>query len=252
MNTITDIDIVIPAYNEGDSIIEVLDSLQEHVKSSFRVLICYDLEEDNTLTTIRNPVPYDFEILFIKNKGEGLHGAVITGFKESTAPSIMMMPADDSWNARIIDKIIDYQKSGIDIVCPSRFMKGGRVEGYRTTKFLIVRLAAYLLYKLAFIPTQDPTNGLRCFSNRVIKQIPIESGIGGTYSIELLVKCHRLGLEIAEIPSRWIERKEGKSKFQVWKWIPYYLKWFLYGFSTTYLGKKEVETKIKLEKTKLL
>ena len=131
-------------------------------------------------------------------------------------------------------------------------MKGGSVEGYPTTKFLIVRLAAYLLYKLAFIPTQDPTNGLRCFSNRVIKQIPIESGIGGTYSIELLVKCHRLGLEIAEIPSRWIERKEGKSKFQVWKWIPYYLKWFLYGFSTTYLGKKEVETKIKLDKTKLL
>ena len=242
MNNI-DLDIVIPAYFEGESILEVLFSLREHVESSFRVLICYDVNEDDTLTAIKAHPPFEFEILFIKNRGVGLHGAVITGFEESKAPSVMMMPADDSWNARIIDKMVDYQKSGVDIVCPSRFMKGGSVEGYPKLKYAIVRSAAFLLYQLAFIPTQDPTNGFRCFSRKVIDQIPIASKVGGTYSLELLVKSHRLGWKIIEIPSTWIEREAGKSKFQVWKWIPHYLEWFLYGFATAYFRRKKVELK---------
>jgi glycosyltransferase involved in cell wall biosynthesis len=238
-----DIDIVIPAYFEGESILEVLYSLREHVESNLRVFICYDVDDDDTLTTIKEHPAFEFDIEFVKNKRQGLHGAVLTGFEESKAPIVMMMPADDSWNARIIDQMVDYQKSGFDIVCPSRFMKGGSVEGYPKLKYLIVRIAAFLLYKLAFIPTQDPTNGFRCFSRRVIDQIPIESEVGGTYSLELLVKAHRLRWKIIEVPSTWIERKAGKSKFKVWKWIPHYLEWFLYGFATAYLRKKYVKLK---------
>ena len=242
-----DVDIIIPVSFEGENIIEVLYSLQNFVKISFRVIICFDLDEDDTLSTIRNHPPFDFKILFIKNKRVGFHGAVITGFEESEAESVIMLPADDIWNARIIDSIVKRQKTGVDIICPSRFMKGGSVHGYPKLKYLIVRSAAFLLYKLAFIPTHDPTNGFRCFSRRVINRIPIDSSVGGTYSLELLVKCHRLGWKVEEIPSTWIERKFGESKFKMWKWIPHYLPWFLYGFLTTYLRKKNVNLKSKVE-----
>ena len=238
-----ELDIVIPAYFEGESILEVLTSLKEHVKTSFRVLICYDVDEDDTITTIKNHPPFEFPVNFIKNRRVGLHGAVVSGFEESQAPIVMMMPADDSWNAKIIDKMVQYQKLGFDIVCPSRFMEGGSVEGYPKLKYLIVRTAALLLYKLAFIPTQDPTNGFRCFSRRVIDQIPIQSNVGGTYSLELLVKAHRLGWQVVEVPSTWIERKAGKSKFRMWKWIPHYFKWFLYGFATVYFRRRSVRLK---------
>ncbi len=240
-----DLDIVVPAYFEGDSILEVLLSLEKYVKSSFRVLICYDTDEDDTLKVINENPSFKFDILFIKNKKIGLHGAVVSGFEESEAPAVMMMPADDSWNARIIDKIVELQKNGADVICPSRFMKGGNLEGYPKLKYLIVRTAAFLLYKLAFIPTQDPTNGFRCFSRRVINNILIESEVGGTYSLELLVKAHRLGWRIEELPSLWIERKAGKSKFQLWKWIPHYFEWFLFGFATSYLKRKKVKLKKK-------
>lgn len=244
MNNI-DLDIVIPAYFEGDSILEVLLSLEKYVKSSFRVFICYDTDEDDTLKVINDNPSFKFDILFIKNKKIGLHGAVITGFEESEAPAVMMMPADDSWNAKIIDKIVELQKNGADVICPSRFMKGGNLVGYPKLKYLIVRTAAFLLYKLAFIPTQDPTNGFRCFSRKVINNITIESEVGGTYSLELLVKAHRLGWRIEELPSLWIERKAGKSKFQLWKWIPHYFEWFLFGFATSYLKRKKVKLKKK-------
>jgi glycosyltransferase involved in cell wall biosynthesis len=235
-----DIDLIIPAYFEGESIVDVLNSLEKYVKNRFRVLICYDQDDDNTLTAIKSNRKYEFEIIYVKNEGIGLHGAVMTGFHKSIADSIIMMPADDSWNARIIDQMHKMQIEGSDIVCPSRFMKHGSVEGYPPLKLIIVRTAAMLMHKLAFIPTRDPTNGFRCFSRRVIEKIPVESKVGGTFSIELLVKCHRLGWKISEIPSRWIERDKGKSKFKLWNWIPFYLKWFLYSFATTFLFQKKV------------
>ena len=136
--------------------------------------------------------------------------------------------------------MVNHQRDGADVICPSRFMKGGSVEDYPLFKFVVVRTAAFLLYQMALIPTHDPTNGFRCFSRRVIDQIPIESTQGGTYSIELLVKCHRLGWRIVELPSQWIERKSGTSKFKLWHWIPHYIVWFVYSFATTYLRKKRV------------
>ena len=48
-----ELDIVMPVYNEGANIGKVLDSLIDGVNARFRVLICYDFEEDNTLEAIR-------------------------------------------------------------------------------------------------------------------------------------------------------------------------------------------------------
>ena len=48
------LDIVIPVFNEGASIIEVIELLELNVKTKFRILICYDFEDDNTLAAINN------------------------------------------------------------------------------------------------------------------------------------------------------------------------------------------------------
>jgi dolichol-phosphate mannosyltransferase len=53
----------------------------------------------------------------------------------------------------------------------------------------------------------------------------------------LLVKAHRLGWRIGEVPARWFERQHGASRFRVLKWLPAYLRWFRYAFATTYLRR---------------
>ena len=53
--------------------------------------------------------------------------------------------------------------------------------------------------------------GGRLFSRRVLDRVVIESTEGFCYSIELLVKCHRLGWRIDQIPARWFERKAGET-----------------------------------------
>lgn len=77
-------------------------------------------------------------------------------------------------------------------------------------------------------------NGFRLFSRRVIDTIPVESTPGFTYSLEWLAKAHRLGWPIAEVPARWFERQQGQSRFKILRWIPAYLRWYLYAFATTF------------------
>ena len=74
------------------------------------------------------------------------------------------------------------------------------MQGCPWLKAVLVRSSALFLYYVARLPTRDASNGLRLFSRRVIDEIPIESTRGFAYSIELLVKTHRLGWRIGETP----------------------------------------------------
>jgi dolichol-phosphate mannosyltransferase len=68
-------------------------------------------------------------------------------------------------------------------------------------------------------------------------EIMIESDPGFCYSIELLVKCHRLGWQIGEVPANWFERTHDSGRFQVPRWLPVYLRWYGYAFATTCLRR---------------
>lgn len=229
-----ELDILIPVYNEGANILPTLEALEREVKTPYRVLICYDRDDDDTLPAVasrqwKNPV------VNVKNERRGAHGAIVTGFEASTAPAVMVIPADDDYTAPRVDGMVEAFRKGSDIVCASRFVAGGRMVGCPWLKATLVRSSAFTLHWIARLPTRDASNGLRLFSRRVIDTIAIESTVGFTYSIELLVKAHRLGWTITDVPAEWFERKAGKSRFAVIKWLPAYLTWYRYAFATTYL-----------------
>ncbi len=233
----TPIDIVVPAYNEGDNILATLATLAREVRTPIRVLLCYDRDDDDTLAAIRRHGSCGLDVVFVKNLSEGAHGAVMSGFATSRSAHVLVYPADDDYNACILDEIFRRGAGGSDIVCASRFMKGGSMLGCPWPKSVLVRIAAFTLYHVGRIPTHDATNGLRLFSRRLLQTVTIESTEGFTYSLELLGKCHRLGWPIDEVAAHWIERKNGKSRFKVLRWIPAYLRWYLFIFATTFLAR---------------
>ncbi|HTS41052.1 MAG TPA: glycosyltransferase [Xanthobacteraceae bacterium] len=233
------LDIVIPVYNEGRNILATLAALSREVQTPARVLIVYDLPEDDTLPAILDNPPNHpgLAVEFVRNRGRGAHQAVMTGFTASTTPFVVMMPADDDFNAAILDQMVALARQGCDIVCASRFMPGGKMVGCPWVKAALVRVAAFTLHHVARVPTHDASSGFRLFSRRVIDQIAVESSEGFCYSIELLVKAHRLGWRIGEVPAVWYERKHGTSRFRVLKWLPSYLRWYFYAFATTFLRR---------------
>jgi len=163
------LDIIVPVYNEGENIVSVLESLESLVKTPFRVLICYDHDDDNTL-----PVVQRFEermtVVYVKNQGIGAHGAVVTGFKESNTSSLIVLPADDPYNAKILDEMYHKFEEGCDVVVASRFMEGGCMEGCPFIKSVLVRAASFSLYWLSSIPVRDASNGFRLFSRKLLKE----------------------------------------------------------------------------------
>ena len=233
------LDIVIPVYNEGSNIMQTLRSLIREVRTPLRVLICYDRDDDDTLTAIAGNRAElgNLTVEFVRNRGKGALGAVLSGFAAGDAPYVIVLPADDDYNAAIIDGMVRQAEAGCDIVCASRFMPGGSMVGCPWLKAMLVRAGNFTLYHLARLPTRDASNGFRLFSRRVLGSVAIESTVGFAYSIELLVKAHRLGWRIGEVPANWVERRSGTSRFQVLNWLPAYLHWYRYAFETTYLRR---------------
>ena len=241
------LDIVIPVYNEGANILQTLRSLDREVSTPARILICYDGEDDDTLPVIaahRGEFTRT-EIKFVRNRGRGAHGAIMAGFAASTAPFVLMYPADDDYNASILDAMVAKAEQGCALVCASRFMPGGCMVGCPPLKAFFVRAGNSTLYHLARLPTHDSSNGFRLFTRRVIEEIAVESERGFCYSIELLVKCHRLGWRIGEVEARWFERERGSSRFRVLQWLPAYFRWYAYAFATTLLRRPASTVKMK-------
>ncbi len=234
-----ELDIVVPVYNEGRNIVRTLAALAQSVTTPARVLICYDDPADDTLPAIHdNPQAHaGLPVELVRNAARGAHAAVMTGFAASTAPFVLMYPADDDYNAPALDRMVALARGGCDIVCASRFMPGGSMVGCPPLKAALVRSASFTLHRLARLPTTDASNGFRLFSRRVIERIAVEFDQGFCYSIELLVKAHRLGWRIADVPVQWFERRHGASRFRVLRWLPAYLRWYVYAFATTLLRR---------------
>ena len=240
------VDIVIPVYNEGANILPTLESLRKSLRYRARVLICYDHDSDNTLTALAGYDAAPLELSMVRNRGRGVMGAVMTGFAATTAPCVITMPADDDYNAPRLNEMIRLQRDGFDIVAASRFMSGGGgLVGCPFMKAMLVRVAAWFMKHVVRLPTHDASNGFRLFSRRVIAQIPVESNRGFAYSVELLVKAHRLGWPVAEVPVEWHQRKAGQSRFQIVRWLPQYLRWLSYALATTFIRRGSASVKLR-------
>ena len=141
MQSVPELDIVVPVFNEGELISSLLDSLRRGVKTPWRLLICYDLEGDDTLPAIeRYPHRKELDIEFVKNPGRGPNSAVIAGFRASRAPAVLTFTADDDYNAVVIDSMVQMVRDGYDVVTGSRFIPGGSFEGCAWPKAVLFPL----------------------------------------------------------------------------------------------------------------
>jgi hypothetical protein len=118
---------------------------------------------------------------------------------------------------------------GADVVAGSRYMRGGHQLGGPLLKRTLSRSAGLSLHWLGGVPVHDATSNFRLYSKRLLNQVTIESTGGFELGIELTVKAHLLGMRLAEVPTTWRDRTAGESRFQLWEWLPRYLKWYSRG-----------------------
>jgi len=141
--------------------------------------------------------------------------------------------ADDHINHDVINLCYEKFREGHQVICPSRFIKGGKMINNPFLKAFLTRLVSFFLYNFTSFPIKDPTNSFRLFPRKLINEVKIESNIGFTLSLELTAKAHRLGYKITEIPAIWMERSKGKSRFNLISFILPYTKWLFYIIKTS-------------------
>ena len=219
-------DLIIPVYNEKN-IIKLIDYIFINSKKFINIYICYDNENDITINIIKNSnYKNSSKIILSKNIHKGPCEAIKTGIYSSKADALIVYPADDFNNGLLLDKMYELFLEGYDIVCPSRFIKGGLIKNCPLVKYIIVKIISFSMYHFSNIKIKDPTNGFRLFSKKLIEKHPIKSKLGFAYSLELLVKASKNRYRVTELPSIWIERKDRKSNFKILRWAKDYIKWY--------------------------
>lgn len=232
-NAPADVDFVMPVYNEGANIGRALEEIDTHVNLKKRVIVVYDFDGDNTVPVVRELAPRFPGVELCKNDlGRGVLNAVRAGIAAATAEVVIITMADLSDDVAIVPQMVELiRNGGYDIVCASRYMRGGRQIGGPRLKKLMSRVAGVSLYWLAGLPTHDATNAFRAYRRSVLLETPIESQGGFEYSLEITAKAYAAGRRITEIPSTWRDRSAGKSQFKLRAWLPHYLRWYFYAMT---------------------
>ena len=233
------INIVIPVYNEGENIRNTLYEIESKVKTSHHISIIYDFDDDNSLPAIRDFMEKNRNIYLVKNKfGRGALNAIKTGFESVDDGVVLVVMADLSDDLGKVDEMFKKINEGYDVVCGSRYMKGGKQIGGPWFKKLLSREAGVSLHYLTGIPTHDVTNSFKMYTKKILNDIKIESNGGFELGMEIIIKAFLKGYKIAEVPSIWRERNAGKSNFKLWKWLLKYVRWYCLAIIKTFFSEK--------------
>ena len=224
--------VIIPAYNEGVNINKIIQDLGKLYGSTIDVIVVVDFEEDTTIDFFNqmSDTPKTFRIV-VQDYGPGPANAIRFGIDQAHTECVVVMMADGSDDVRAIQELSNLVSRGVAVACASRYVSGGQqIGGPRFKKFLS-KSAGKILYSLAGVGTHDPTNSFKAYSKDMVQRVGIESRSGFEIGIELVSKAHRLRLPVAEIPTIWLDRTDGSSRFLLAKWAPKYLPWFFNCFA---------------------
>lgn len=220
--------IIIPAHNEEGNIEQVIRRLEEAVHLEYEIVVVDDHSNDSTAEIVRRlALEYPNINLVSNHRDAGFANALKTGFEKTRSEIVVPVMADLCDDPNTINRMHEKAKEGFDIVCGSRYMKGGRKIGGPRLKSFFSRFVGISLHLITGIPMHDISNSFKLYRKKVIESIDIESS-GFEISAEIPLKAYFLGYKITEIPTTWMNRKEGESKFEIIKHGSRYLKLYLW------------------------
>lgn len=228
--------IIIPAYNEEDSILSVFNSIQEYNKSSeikCDVIVINDCSTDRTAKILDEAkIPH---IDLVHNLGIG--GAVQTGYKYAYSNKYDIAVQFDGDGQHDVNYILNIITP---ILCnDADFVIGSRFVDSTTSEFKSSasrRMGIQLISSIIKLTTGkrvlDTTSGFRAINKELIgyfaDRYPIEypEPISTT---DLLCQ----GFVVSEIPVKMYERSSGESSIKAWKSVYYMINVILTIFAIT-------------------
>jgi dolichol-phosphate mannosyltransferase len=209
--------LILPTYNESANLASLVEAVTA-LGLGLQVLVVDDDSPDGTGAIADELVAKDATVHVLHRKGErGLGTAYLAGFREALrngAEAMFTMDCDFSHEPSAIPQFLEALRAA-DVVIGSRYVAGGRIEGWPPHRRLISRSANRFVHFLFRLPAGDCTSGFRLYRRRIVEGIPWERFRSSGYSF--LVEClywasRQDGARIAEVPIVFRDREHGKSK----------------------------------------
>ncbi len=215
-DTTTPVLVVIPTYNERDTLGGVIERLSETVPEA-HVLVVDDGSPDGT-GALADDLAAEDERVHVLHRTEkaGLGAAYIAGFRWGLArqyATLVEMDADGSHAPEDLPRVLAALRRA-DLVLGSRYVPGGRVVNWPKRRQLLSR-GGNLYSRIALgVGIRDITAGFRAYRASVLEKLPLDdvASQGYCFQIDLAWRTVRSGFTVAEVPITFTERELGQSK----------------------------------------
>ncbi len=226
-----EVGLILPTYGEADNISKLIDDI-ENLKLNASILVIDDSSPDGTADIVRQKQSqYPNIVLYSRPKKTGLGTAITDGIKiflsaKHPPKYVFTMDADYSHNPQDIPQLLATMKEcDCGIVIGSRYIKGGKIDGWPFTRKVISKTANLIARASLGLKLKDCTSGYRCYSTQFLKEA-ISNLHSQTYEIQIetIRQAALKKFNVKETPILFVNRKRGKSKLS-WTEIKSYLSY---------------------------
>jgi len=217
------ISVIVPTRNESENIKLLLERIeQETIDISIEVIFVDDSTDEtpDVIRKLQNQFPFNIGLIARppEQRGNGLGGAVIEGFRAARAPLACVMDGDLQHSPASIRELYkQFESTGADIVVGSRLARGGDAKSLGFRRVLVSHTLALLsrtMFPMRLRRISDPLSGLFLIRLTAIKLDLLQPD---GFKILLAILTRLPALSVSEIPIRFEHRNAGKSKASLYE-----------------------------------
>ena len=208
--------VIVPTYNERESLPLIVSGIRQ-AEPDVHILIADDNSPDGTGEVADGLCSSDNSVHVLHRLvKDGLGAAYLDAFgwaKSNGYDVVVEMDADGSHRPQDLTKILDALTSN-DVVLGSRWIKGGRVVNWATSREVLSRGGNLYTRMWLGIPIHDATGGFRAYRMSaldVMNTNQVESQ-GYCFQVDMAWRAVKANLRVAEVPITFVERELGESK----------------------------------------
>ena len=210
--------IVVPFYNEQDTVIQVLQRLSEVTWPTFvenvEILCVDDASTDGGRKLVEEfVVEHPGFSLYTHEKNKGKGAAVRFGFSHAAGDVFFIQDADLELSPKDIPRLLEaMHELGVEFVNGSRYLPGviRPISSYR--RYLFNRWFTGMTSVLVNVKLTDMACGYKLFTRNLYEQINLKENRFG-FEAELILKALRIKKNnVAEVPVHYFPRNTGDGK----------------------------------------
>lgn len=206
-----DLTVVIPCYNEKDSIKNIVEKVLASPVPNKEIIVVDDCSKDGTRDILEREIKPLVQHIIYHEKNQGKGAALRTGFMAAHGKVVIIQDADLEYDPMEYPRIIAPILMGeAEVVFGSRFLKDSKFGGYFANRVANLALT-FLSNAFTGLKITDMETCYKAFKRDIIQSIEIEENRFG-FEPEITAKIAKKKCKIKEVPISYYPRSKEEGK----------------------------------------